>query len=78
MHENKLINLLDLTGIPGSVGGAVRGNAGIMNKETKDGVLEVKGIDYSDLSMPVLKTFSNEECQFEYRDSIFKHEKIII
>lgn len=78
MHENKLINLLDLTGIPGSVGGAVRGNAGIMNKETKDGVLEVKGIDYSDLSIPVLKTFSNKECQFGYRDSIFKHEKIII
>jgi len=78
MLENKLTNLIDLTGIPGSVGGAVRGNAGIINKETSDGILEIKAIDYSDLDMPVTKTFSKEECNFGYRNSIFKQEKIII
>ena len=78
MLENKLTNLIDLTGIPGSAGGAVRGNAGIINKETSDGILEIKAIDYSDMSMPVIKTFNKEECNFGYRDSIFKHEKIII
>lgn len=78
LHGNHLINLLKLTGIPGSLGGAVRGNAGIMDKEISDGVLEVKAIDFSDISLPVIKTFSNSECQFGYRDSIFKHQNIII
>ncbi len=76
--EHKLTSLLDLTGIPGSTGGGVRGNAGIINKELADGILEVKAIDFSDLSLPVIKTFTKEECLFGYRDSIFKHNQIII
>ncbi len=55
-------------GVPGSVGGAVRGNAGSMGREMKDGVVWVEA--YKDGEIVRL---TNEECQFGYRDSIFKH-----
>ncbi len=78
MFDHNLFNLLNLIGIPGSVGGAVYGNAGVSNKETKDGIFEVRGLDYSDLGLPVWKTFNQQECNFGYRDSLFKHSPIII
>ncbi|MFH1286674.1 MAG: UDP-N-acetylmuramate dehydrogenase [Candidatus Magasanikbacteria bacterium] len=55
-------------GIPGTIGGAIRGNAGAMGSEMKDHVekLEV----YRDGEVIEL---SNEECEFGYRESIFKH-----
>ncbi len=55
-------------GVPGTIGGAVRGNAGAMSGDMESAVekLEV----YSDGE--VLE-YSNEECGFGYRDSIFKH-----
>lgn len=57
-------------GLPGTIGGAVRGNAGAFGGEFKDIVYEVKS--YS----PVLKKSlirSNKDCQFEYRGSYFKY-----
>ncbi|MFC1638914.1 UDP-N-acetylmuramate dehydrogenase [Patescibacteria group bacterium] len=55
-------------GIPGTVGGAVRGNAGAFDGETGDAVV----------SMDVFKdgerlTMTKEQCEFGYRDSCFKH-----
>lgn len=55
-------------GVPGTIGGAVRGNAGAMGGEMKDVVKEVEV--YQDGE--VLNR-SNAECRFGYRDSIFKH-----
>jgi len=67
--ENSLSGLEWAGGLPGSVGGAVRGNAGAFGGETKDNVLEVESLDINTLETRVRK---NAECRFAYRDSIFK------
>ena len=70
--KNSLSGLEWAGGLPGTVGGAVRGNAGAFRGETKDNVVSVKSID--------LKTFEirerdNKDCKFGYRTSIFKSEE---
>ena len=42
--EKGLSGLEWATGIPGTVGGAVRGNAGAYGTETKDSIVLVKGV----------------------------------
>lgn len=58
-------------GLPGTVGGAVRGNAGAFGGETKDRVSEVQSLatDSRTSQMIVRK---NAECKFGYRNSVFK------
>lgn len=58
-----------LAGIPGTIGGAVRGNAGAFGSEIKDFILEVRALDTLSGDS---KTFSNQECAFAYRESFFK------
>ncbi|MDP2967260.1 MAG: UDP-N-acetylmuramate dehydrogenase [bacterium] len=62
-------------GIPGTVGGAVFGNAGAFQKSMKDIVKEVEVLDAKDLRF---KIYDFKKCQFGYRDSIFKHKKNLI
>ncbi len=58
-----------LAGIPGTIGGAVRGNAGAFGSEIKDFVHTVKAINiYSGET----RAFTNAECGFSYRNSFFK------
>ena len=64
-------------GLPGTVGGAIRGNAGAFGGEMKDCVLEVKSIDYKN-SEPKIIIRNNKDCLFGYRDSVFKHNGEII
>lgn len=64
----------EFAGIPGTIGGAVRMNAGAHGKEMKDIVLETKYIDLNGN----IKTIKNAEHQFEYRNSLFSKEKYII
>ncbi|MEK7608388.1 MAG: UDP-N-acetylmuramate dehydrogenase [Patescibacteria group bacterium] len=56
-------------GLPGTTGGAVRGNAGCFGGETKDRVYSVKVLEISTLRV---KTFAKKQCGFTYRSSIFK------
>ncbi len=58
-----------IAGIPGTVGGAVRGNAGAFGSEIKDFVHMVKAINTNTGTM---RDFTNAECGFQYRDSFFK------
>ncbi|MEK7192455.1 MAG: UDP-N-acetylmuramate dehydrogenase [Patescibacteria group bacterium] len=58
-------------GLPGTVGGAIRGNAGAFGGEIKDNVQEVVSLDISGKTPKVVKR-SNAECKFGYRNSIFK------
>ena len=58
-------------GLPGTVGGAVRGNAGAFGGETKDLVSEVTSLDISG-RMPKIVKRNNQQCRFGYRNSIFK------
>ncbi|MCQ2959071.1 MAG: UDP-N-acetylmuramate dehydrogenase [Bacteroidales bacterium] len=61
----------NLSFIPGCVGASPVQNIGAYGSEAKDIIHEVHCISIDDQS---LKTLSNEECNFDYRDSIFKHE----
>lgn len=54
-----------LFGIPGTIGGALRMNAGANGRETKDVLIEAVGID-RDGTMHV---FNNDEMKFTYRNS---------
>lgn len=64
----------ELSGIPGTIGGAIFMNAGAYGKEIKDINISTKCMDY-DGNIFILQ---NKEQEFEYRSSIFKNEKYII
>ncbi|MDP3985777.1 MAG: UDP-N-acetylmuramate dehydrogenase, partial [bacterium] len=55
--------------LPGTIGGAVRGNAGCFGGEIKD---VVKNVDAFDVQKSVKRQVSSVKCEFKYRDSIFK------
>lgn len=59
----------NLSLIPGTVGAAPIQNIGAYGVEVKDVILDV---DVYDTLNQEKSTFSNKECQFGYRDSIFK------
>ena len=61
-------------GIPGTIGGFVRMNAGAYGSEAKDIVTETTIITYDGN----IKKVVGEEHQFEYRKSAFSNMKIII
>lgn len=55
-------------GLPGSLGGAIRGNAGMFEGETKDVIESIRVLWYGqDMNLV------NAQCQFAYRDSVIKH-----
>ena len=56
-------------GLPGTIGGAVRGNAGMYGGEIKDSLIEVLVVKDGEVI-----TMKNEECGFAYRESIFKKQ----
>ncbi len=58
-----------LAGIPGTIGGATRGNAGAFGPEIKDFVVQVRAIS---TTTGETRDFSNEACAFVYRRSFFK------
>lgn len=62
------------SGIPGTIGGAIRMNAGAHGSEIKDIVFETKCMDMSGN----IQTLSNEEQKFTYRNSIFSSNRYII
>ncbi|MDR0981738.1 MAG: UDP-N-acetylmuramate dehydrogenase [Culturomica sp.] len=64
--------LENLSLIPGTVGAAPVQNIGAYGAEAKDCILEVKTLNMSDLG---LRSFSNEECRFDYRESFFKYNR---
>ncbi|MDO8584187.1 MAG: UDP-N-acetylmuramate dehydrogenase [bacterium] len=62
-------------GLPGTIGGALYGNAGCYGGEMKDAVVTVDAYRIKDGQRVSL---SNVECRFDYRDSLFKHEAYVI
>ena len=64
--------LENLSLIPGKVGATPVQNIGAYGTEVKDLILKVKTISVVDGSKRI---FSNKECKFGYRDSIFKNSE---
>jgi UDP-N-acetylmuramate dehydrogenase len=58
-------------GIPGTVGGAIRGNAGAYGRAIGEVVQEIKVLSLAQNPISFC-FFRKEECQFAYRESIFK------
>ncbi|MDP2637591.1 MAG: UDP-N-acetylmuramate dehydrogenase [Candidatus Levybacteria bacterium] len=67
--ENSLTGFEWAGGLPGTVGGAVRGNAGAFKGEIKDNILQVRSLDLKTLEE---KIRTGDVCSFGYRNSIFK------
>ncbi|MDO8474030.1 MAG: UDP-N-acetylmuramate dehydrogenase [bacterium] len=61
-------------GLPGSVGGAIRGNAGAFKGEIKDNILWVIALDKKGRE----KLFLRNRCKFSYRSSLFKEKGLVI
>ena len=72
--KEEITGFEELSGIPGTIGGAVIMNAGAHGKELKDILKKVTAMDYNGN----IHEFTNEECQFSYRNSRFQKEKHII
>ena len=69
-----LKGLETLAGIPGSVGAAVYGNAGAYGHSISERVVKVRFFDGEQV-----RVFSQRECDFRYRESVFKlHKEWII
>ncbi len=68
--EQGLYGLENLSAIPGTVGASAVQNVGAYGAEAKDFVEIVEAYD---LQERCRCTFSNAECLFAYRDSLFKH-----
>lgn len=68
--EQGLRGLETMTGIPGSVGAAVYGNAGAYGHSIEERVRRVRFLDG-----PTVRWFGREECSFRYRESAFKEHK---
>ena len=63
--------LENLSLIPGCVGASPVQNIGAYGAEAKDCIVSVK---FFDTDLYILKDIMAEECQFAYRDSVFKRE----
>lgn len=66
-----------VVGVPGTIGGSVRGNAGCFGAEMKDVIESVKVLQITNHKSQI-NQLTNQQCQFGYRDSIFKHNKNLI
>lgn len=65
-----LAGIHTMTGIPGSVGAAIYGNAGAYGRSISESVLSVRYFDGYEI-----RETSRAGCEFEYRESIFKRRK---
>jgi UDP-N-acetylmuramate dehydrogenase len=65
-----LIGIEWAIGIPGALGGSVRGNAGCFGGEMKD---TVRAVRVYDAAKDEERLMDAKDCKFQYRESIFKH-----
>jgi UDP-N-acetylmuramate dehydrogenase len=69
--ENNFGGLENMSLIPGNVGTTPVQNIGAYGTEIKDTFVSCEAID---INSQEIKTFTNTECNFGYRESIFKNE----
>ncbi len=68
--DQGLRGLETMTGIPGSLGAAVYGNAGAYGHSIEERIQHVRFFDGAEV-----RIFNKAECQFHYRESVFKRHK---
>jgi UDP-N-acetylmuramate dehydrogenase len=62
-QEAAIAGLSFMRGIPGAIGGALRMNGGAYGRETKDALIEARGVDRSG----TVRVFSNADMSYTYR-----------
>jgi UDP-N-acetylmuramate dehydrogenase len=67
-------NFTYCVGIPGTVGGALVGNAGAFGRQLGDELIEATVLDFDGR----VKTLDADEMEFAYRDSVLKHSQAIL
>ena len=72
--KNNFSGLEFAKGVPGSLGGAIYMNASAFNQSVSDSLLSVQYLDENENVI----TLKKENCDFEYRNSIFQKNKGII
>lgn len=72
--KEEITGFEELSGIPGTIGGAIVMNAGAHGKEMKDIVIEVTALDYDGN----IHKFTNKQSEFKYRHSKFSNGEYII
>ena len=75
LKKNEITGFEELSGFPGTIGGANYMNAGAYGREMKDVIIETKAYNKETGEIEVLK---NEDQKLEYRSSIFKNKKYVI
>ena len=74
--ENGLSGMEFAAGIPGTIGGAVRMNAGAYGSEM---INVVESVEYLDTNTFEIHKITNEECEFSYRHSMFvEHPEYVV
>jgi len=62
-------------GIPGTLGGAIQGNAGAFGESIADIIKKVKVLDVKSMR---IKNYDPKDCKFSYRQSIFKKKRNLV
>jgi len=75
LFKNNFTGFEWASGVPGTVGGAVYGNAQAFGTKTSDAVDSVEALNVETLKF---KNFSKEQCGFSLKNSIFKKTKKFI
>ncbi|MDD5221358.1 MAG: UDP-N-acetylmuramate dehydrogenase [Candidatus Pacebacteria bacterium] len=73
--KHNLSGLEWAAGLPGTLGGAIYGNAGAFSKSIKDSVKSIKVFDAKILK---IKNLSAKQCKFGYKESIFKKNRNLV
>ena len=73
--ENGLTGFEWAIGVPGTIGGSVRGNAGCFGQEMEDAVERIEVLDVEHSRFDI---FQVSACGFSYRESIFKKRPELI
>lgn len=73
--QKALSGLQNLSGIPGTIGGAVYGNAGAYGQSISDSLVNIIALNPDTYQV---SEFQKQQCGFAYRDSIFKRNRFII
>ena len=71
--EHGFAGLECLSGVPGTVGGAVVANLGCYGAQCSDTFVSADVLDLKDANSAV-RVLKNENCHFSYHESVFNHE----